>query len=186
MAGQNASQTSNGNTSASEAADTIAQLQLQSPAQQDKDSSSEHKQQHQRATEASANSNTQEGQSMPSSKGKKTKKSKRDYAAWAGATAETRALATAHHNGNPDLESVVASSARPRIPKQSKRLQHIKCKCGGDVQLRVFLSVHLSFNLTLCWQNPCYKRHVGRRPHANNAISNVPHLQALVCLQYSL
>lgn len=46
------------------------------------------------------------GQSKPgkaSSKGQKSKKTKKDYAAWAGATAETRALATAHLEGNPDI-----------------------------------------------------------------------------------
>lgn len=39
----------------------------------------------------------------PSSKGQKSKRGKKDYAAWAGATAETRAIATAHLEGNPDL-----------------------------------------------------------------------------------
>lgn len=38
-----------------------------------------------------------------SSKGQKSKKTKKDYAAWAGATAETRALATSHLEGNPDI-----------------------------------------------------------------------------------
>ena len=37
------------------------------------------------------------------SKGQKSKKTKKDYAAWAGATAETRALATGHLEGNPDI-----------------------------------------------------------------------------------
>ena len=41
--------------------------------------------------------------SKASSKGHKSKKTKKDYAAWAGATAETRALATAHLEGNPDI-----------------------------------------------------------------------------------
>ena len=61
------------------------------------------------------------GQVKQGAKGKQGKKSKRDYAAWAGATAETRALATAHHDGNPDLETPAVSFGRPRIPKQSKR-----------------------------------------------------------------
>lgn len=42
----------------------------------------------------------------PSSKGQKSKRGKKDYAAWAGATAETRAIATAHLEGNPDLVNV--------------------------------------------------------------------------------
>ena len=37
------------------------------------------------------------------SKGQKSKKTKKDYAAWAGATAETRALAASHLEGNPDI-----------------------------------------------------------------------------------
>ena len=142
-----ASQKCNGDGSASEAADTVALLQLQSPAQQHQDSSIDQSQQHQRATEASANSNSQDGQCMQSSKGKKAKKSKRDYAAWAGATAETRALATAHHDGNPDLDTVAVPSARPRIPKQSKldsmaqqRCMHM-CICALSCDQRVAMLV---------------------------------------------
>lgn len=44
--------------------------------------------------------------SKPSSRGQKSKRGKKDYAAWAGATAETRAIATAHLEGNPDLVNV--------------------------------------------------------------------------------
>ena len=35
-------------------------------------------------------------------KGQKSRRTKKDYAAWAGATAETRAIATAHQQSNPD------------------------------------------------------------------------------------
>ena len=40
------------------------------------------------------------------SKGQKSRRGKKDYAAWAGATAETRAIAIAHLEGNPDLVNV--------------------------------------------------------------------------------
>ena len=35
-------------------------------------------------------------------KGQKSRKTKKDYAAWAGATAETRAIATAQQQSDPD------------------------------------------------------------------------------------
>lgn len=38
-----------------------------------------------------------------STKSQTSKKTKKDYAAWAGATAETRAIARAHLKGNPDM-----------------------------------------------------------------------------------
>ena len=41
--------------------------------------------------------------SARSQKSKKGKKTKKDYAAWAGATAETRAVAKAYLEGNPDI-----------------------------------------------------------------------------------
>ena len=47
--------------------------------------------------------------SKASSRAQKHKKTKKDYAAWAGATAETRAVATAHLEGNPDVADDVQS-----------------------------------------------------------------------------
>lgn len=57
------------------------------------------------------------------SKGKKGRKTKKDYAAWAGATAESRAMARAHLDGNPDLEPTSALG-RPTFVKQSKLCRH--------------------------------------------------------------
>lgn len=66
-----------------------------------------------------------------SSKGQKSKKTKKDYAAWAGATAETRALATAHLEGNPDMAD---NSQRMHAGAQG-----IKLVTGGNFVLTVHL-----------------------------------------------
>ena len=56
-------------------------------------------------------------------KAQKGKRTKKDYAAWAGATAETRAIATAHLEGNPDA---------PHTPHQEQRRP---VKQGEDTHL---------------------------------------------------
>ena len=127
----------NGHTSAAgEAAAAVAQLSVQSSSNQQHAGTASAEAQQGAAAEPNVATEPQATASQPQAagasqepgvqvkqgaKGKQAKKSKRDYAAWAGATAETRALATAHHDGNPDLETPVVSSGRPRIPKQSKR-----------------------------------------------------------------
>lgn len=57
-------------------------------------------------------------QGKASGKSQKSKRTKKDYAAWAGATAETRAIASAQLQGNPDAADAtgLAQTGQPSRP----------------------------------------------------------------------
>ena len=57
-------------------------------------------------------------QGKASGKSQKSKRTKKDYAAWAGATAETRAIASAQLQGNPDAAdaTVLTQTGQPSRP----------------------------------------------------------------------
>lgn len=57
-------------------------------------------------------------QGKASGKNQKSKRTKKDYAAWAGATAETRALASAQLQGNPDAADAtgLTQTGQPNRP----------------------------------------------------------------------
>lgn len=77
-----------------------------------------------------------DGQGTASGKSQKSKRTKKDYAAWAGATAETRAIASAQLQGNPDAaeaagltqtgqssrpgQSAAPGSTQPKMPDGSR------------------------------------------------------------------
>ena len=71
-----------------------------------------------------------DGQGTASGKSQKSKRTKKDYAAWAGATAETRAIASAQLQGNPDAAEAAGltqtgQSSRPGLDNTLLRLPSI-------------------------------------------------------------